>query len=166
MKKILLILSIIGLLGTLLSSFFLLQSGWSFSLIFKSLLIFCSLFVTSVAIRNSDLNKIILVVSLVCFGSTIIILSNTNLYLMLWNFVLTGHILLIGYSLYKETKTTPPSIFQNITAISIIVSIAFFAIVILLKSQNELIFTCLFFLIILSSILLVINKITSALKRT
>lgn len=164
MRRIVPVLSIVCLLGVVLCSIFLFQSNWSFSFLLKLLFIFISLFTISVAINTSNFSTVISVFSLICFGGTIAALSSTDLYLTLWNFSLAGHTLLIGYILYKKIKS-PFSILQFITTISIIISSASFTIIILLKSQNELIFICLFFLLALTSILLVVNEITSLLNR-
>lgn len=165
MKKIISALSFIGLSGAILCSTLLVQSDWGFSLLFKLLFIFISLFIVSVAVRASNFGKVTSVIGLVCFGGTIVIFSATDLYLTLWNFILAGHVLLIGYVFYKGVGVAPSSALKSITSISIVITIPIFVIVILLKSQNELIFTCLFFLLVLTSTLLVVSKITSLLNQ-
>lgn len=165
MKKLVSILSVIGLLGVILCSILLFQSDLSFSFLFKSFFIFISLFIVSVAIRKSNFSKVISMIGMACFGGAIVVFFATDLYLTLWNFILAGHILLIGYTFYKEIGTIPNSILQRITTVLIIISISAFTIAIFLKSQNELFFTCLFFLLTLTSIFLVVSKITSLLNR-
>lgn len=165
MKKIVPVLSIIGLSASILCAILLFQSDKGFSFFFKSLFIFTSLFVISAAIQTSNFNKVISIISLICFGGTILIFSATDLYFTLWNFVLAGHVLLIGYTFYKKEKTIQINTIQRITLASVIVFIATFTAMLLLKSQNELISTCLFFILAVTSILLVVSKITSLLRQ-
>lgn len=165
MKKIIPILSAISLLSALICSILLVQSDWSFSVLFKSMLLFISAFIGLIAFWKSSFNKYILLIAGICFGSLALILLNTKLYTNLWNIILAGHVLLVGYSLYMETRSTHPSIFQNITKITVIISMPAFIIVILLKLQDQWIYTGLFTLLSVMSTSLITNKLISISKR-
>lgn len=165
MKRSVAVLTVISLVGVILCSLALLWTEWSFSFLFKLLLLFSSGFIGLAAFRMSNLSKLVLLFAILCFASLVLILFYTQSYSVLWNSVLAGHILLIGSALYLEVRNLPSSLLQKITAGSIILSLSVFTILIIIKAQNPLFYSGLFVLLALTSILFIVSKLLSFLRK-
>lgn len=165
MKQSTAVLTVISFVGIIACSLALLWTEWSFSILFKVLLLFSSAFIGLMAFRMSNFSKLALLVTLLCFTSLTVILFYTQLYPLLWNSVLAGHILLVGSALYLEVRNHRSSWLRTITTGSIIVSVSAFTILVIIKAQNPLFFSVLFLLLALTSILFIASKLLSFFRK-
>lgn len=165
MKSVISVLTGISLSGAIICLFALFQTEWSFSALFKSVLFFSSAFIGLLAFRASNFNTFVLLFSVLGFSSLAMILVYVSLYPILWNSVLAGHILLIGFTLYLEMKNHQPSLLRKITTGSIIISLSLFIVLILLKIQYPLFYSILFVLLALTSILFITSKLLAFFRK-
>lgn len=165
MKQLVSVLTGICSVAAITCSLALLWTEWSFSFLFKSLLLFSSAFIGLTAFRTSNFNQLAFFVATLCFVALAVILSYPALYSLLWNSVLAGHILLIGSALYLDVRNHRPSLLQKITSGSIIVSVSAFTILLIIKAQNPLFYTVLFLLLVLTSILFITSKLLFFLRK-
>lgn len=158
MKKTIPALSAVCFTGALATSIALVQTDWSFSLLFKVMLLFLSSFIGLTAYWKSDFNKWIAFIAFFFFGGLSFILFKTDWYALLWNYVLAGHVLLVGYSLYRETKKSPPSFLQKSTSATVICTVLMLIVAILIKTNSQFIYNTLFIFLLVMSVLIIANK--------
>jgi hypothetical protein len=159
MKRLIPILSATCVLGALICSVFLMQTNWSFSLLFKSILLFLSAAIGLIAYWKSQFKPVLLIAGIICFGGLCYTISNSLNYQMMWNYILAGHVLLIGYTLFQEARTAPSNFLKNSAQVSVLVAMVSFATAVLFKIQQEWVYSTLMVLLFVMSILLLVNKL-------
>lgn len=157
MKNLVPISFFTSLTGLFISLLILSFSEIGFSFAFKVTLILSSLTLCLLAIWKSEKKMLIGVFSIVCFTSSIIILANTNLFLIFWKLVLILHFLLTTTVIFLLTKEN--GLISRLTKIGFISTTILLITLIITNIQFDWIDTVLFLLISCSTVLFIINNI-------
>ncbi len=157
MKNLIPISFFTSLAGLFISLLILSFSEIGFSFAFKVTLTLTSLSLCLLAIWKSEKKILIGVLSIICFTSSIVILANTNLFLILWKFVLILHFILTTSVFFLLTKEN--GLISKLTKIGFISTTILLITLIITNIQIDWIYTILFLLISCSTILFIINNI-------
>ena len=161
MKKIVPIATGISLTGLIVSFlvFLFMPETTGLSTSFKTIALFFSLTIGLFAYWKSGYNNLIILLSAVNFGLTVLVLFNTTMLVTLWNFAVGLHILLIGYTLFRLTLFPFKSKLFGITqAVILLTTVLFFAMIVF-RVESNLFFILLLILLTATSLLFAVSQL-------
>lgn len=164
MRAIIPVLIWIALTGLILSGVLLFASEWSFSILFKSALLFLSALIGLLAHWKSSRKLYTAILGLVGFGGTVLLLFRPELYYSLWNLVLALHTLLAGYTLLKLSQFSSDSVIFRVSQIAVTITSLIAALIFIAKPEQEWIFLVLFVLLAATSILFIFSQLYGMIK--